>query len=224
MGHCRSEPQEDSVRVRFLPQDYNFFEIFEKQSVIVLKGATMLHAHLENYGGLEAAYTASKEIHELEHAGDDLVGECLERLNKTFITPFDREDIFALTRALDEILDYVDAVAERLVILQITHTTPMLVELARIIRRGAEEVQTGVRFLRNLGDPDPVLRICKTINSLENDGDQVLHEALRLLFQDPNANPLEVIKLKDVYENLELATDRCQDVSNILHTIVAKYT
>ena len=210
--------------MRFLPQDHNFFEIFEKQSDVVLKGATMLRAHLENYRGVDAAYTVSKEIHEIEHLGDSLVAECLERLNKTFITPFDREDIFALTRGLDEILDYVDAVAERLVILQITQSTPMLMELSRIILRGAEEVQAGVRHLRNLGNPEPVLRICKTINSLENDGDQVLREALRRLFQDPDANPLEVIKLKDVYENLEMATDRCQDVSNILHTIVAKYT
>jgi uncharacterized protein Yka (UPF0111/DUF47 family) len=99
----------------------------------------------------------------------------------------------------------------------------MVIELARIILRGSEEVQAGVRLLRNLKNPDPVLRICKRINTLENDADQVLHEALRALFRDPGAQPLDVIKLKDVYENLEMATDKCQDVSNILHTIVAKY-
>lgn len=211
------------MRLSFVPRDENFFHIFEQQAVNVLKGASMLHTRLENYGGLDAAYTTSKEIHELEHIGDSLVAECLERLNRTFITPFDREDIFALTRALDEILDYTDAVAERLVIMQITYTTPMVIELARLILRGSEEVLAGVRLLRNLRDPEPVLRICKTINSLENDADQVLREALRSLFSDSAAAPLEVIKFKDVYENLEMATDKCQDVSNILHTIVAKY-
>jgi len=211
------------VRLSFVPRDENFFAVFEQQAENALKGARMLHERLENYGGLDAAYTTSKEIHEIEHIGDGLVADCLERLNRTFITPFDREDIFSLTRALDEILDYVDAVAERLVILQIGHTTPMVVELARIILRGAEEVQAGVQLLRNLGNPEPVLRICKTINSLENDADQVLREALRTLFNDPGIDPLEVIKFKDVYENLEMATDKCQDVSNILHTIVAKY-
>jgi predicted phosphate transport protein (TIGR00153 family) len=211
------------VRLSFIPRDENFFDVFEQQAANALRGAAMLHQRLEAYGGVDAAYTTSKEIHEIEHIGDDLVAECLERLNRTFVTPFDREDIFALTRALDEILDYVDAVAERLVILQITHTTPMVTELSRIIVRCTEEVQAGVAHLRNLKNPESLLRSCKTINELENDADQVLREALRALFRDPGVEPLEVIRFKDIYENLEMATDKCQDVSNILHTIVAKY-
>lgn len=212
------------VRLQLIPKDENFFEIFEKQAANALRGAELLRKRLENYTGLDMAYTTSKEVHEIEHMGDDLVADCLERLNRTFITPFDREDIFALTRGLDEILDYIDASAERLVILQITTVSPMAAELARIILRCAQEVEAGVTLLRHMKDPGPLLRICKTIGTLENDADQVLREALRSLFQDPHVNPIEVIKLKDLYENLEMATDRCQDVANILHTIVAKYT
>ena len=212
------------MRLSIVPKDENFFDIFEQQAATVLRGAQLLHKRMDNYGGLEAAYTTSKEVHEIEHMGDELVAECLERLNRTFITPFDREDIFALTRGLDEVLDYVDASAERLVILQISQITPMAAELARIIVRCAEEVEKGVKQMRNLKDPDSARRICKTIGKLENDADQVLREALRTLFQEPHADPIEVIKMKDLYENLEMATDRCQDIANILHTIIAKYT
>lgn len=209
---------------RLVPKEQAFFDLFDGQAAVVLQGAELLHKRLESYGGLEAAYTTSKEIHELEHNGDEMVAECIDRLNKTFITPFDREDIFALTRALDEVIDFVDASAERIVLLQITHLTPMVGELARIILRSAQEIQTGVHLLRRLKDPEPILRSCKRIVQLENDADQVLHEALRQLFADPGISPLEVIKLKELYENLEMATDKCQDVSNIMHTIVAKYT
>jgi predicted phosphate transport protein (TIGR00153 family) len=184
------------VRLQLIPKDENFFEIFEKQAATCLRGAELLRKRLENYTGLDMAYTTSKEIHEIEHEGDNLVAECLERLNRTFITPFDREDIFALTRGLDEILDYVDASAERLVILQITTVSPMAAELARIILRCAQEVERGVTLLRRMKDPQPLLQICKTIGTLENDADQVLREALRSLFQDPHFNVMDGL---DVY-------------------------
>ena len=190
----------------------------------MLTGASLLQKSLENYSTLDAAYRASKEIHEVEHSGDDLVAECMNRLNKSFITPFDREDIFALTRALDDVLDYVDASAERLVLLQIQQITPHATEFARIIFRSSEEIERGVHLLRNLRDAEPLLRICTKIVKLENDADQVLREALGKLFMDHKTDPLEVIKWKDIYENLEMATDKCQDVANILHTIIVKYT
>ncbi len=212
------------MALRLVPREAVFFELFEQQAANVLKGADLLRQRLETYGGLDSAYTTSKEIHDLEHIGDELVAECLVRLNKTFITPFDREDIFALTRALDEVIDWIDSSAERIVILQISHLTPMVTELARIIHRSSEEIEQAVKLLRKLSDPEPVMRSCRRIVQLENDADQVLREAMRELFADSQMPPLEVIKLKELYENLEMATDVCQDVANIIHTIIAKHT
>jgi predicted phosphate transport protein (TIGR00153 family) len=212
------------VSFNLIPKEQEFFDLFEKQAANVLKGAELLRTRLESYTGLDNAYTTSKEIHDLEHIGDDLVAECLTRLNKTFITPFDREDIFALTRALDEVIDWIDSSAERIVILQIDHVTPMVIELARIIHRCAEEIVEAIRLLRKMRDSEPILRSCRRIVQLENDADQVLREALRKLFENPQTPPLEVIKLKELYENLENATDQCQDVANILHTVIAKYS
>ncbi len=212
------------MALKLVPKETAFFDIFEQQAETVLKGALLLRHRLDDFGGGESAYTTSKEIHDLEHTGDELVADCLVRLNKTFITPFDREDIFQLTRALDEVLDWIDSSAERLVILQIDRVTPMVTELGRIIVRCCEEIQQGVQLLRRIRDPEPVLRACRRIVKLENDADQVLREALRQLFADNQAQPLEVIKLKELYENLEMATDAAQDVANILHTVIAKYT
>jgi len=212
------------VGLKLVPKETVFFDIFEQQAATVLKGAQLLRSRLDNYTGTESAYTTSKEIHDLEHTGDELVADCLVRLNKTFITPFDREDIFQLTRDLDEVLDWIDSSAERLVILQIGSITPMVTELGRIIVRCAEEIEQAVKLLRRMKDPEPVLRACRRIVKLENDADQVLREALRELFQDNERQPLEVIKLKELYENLENATDAAQDVANILHTVIAKYT
>jgi uncharacterized protein len=209
---------------RLIPREKAFFELFEEQAANVLRGADLLWQRLENYGGLDSAYTTSKEIHEIEHIGDELVAECIVRLNKSFITPFDREDIIELTRALDEVIDWVDSSAERIVILQISRLTPMVTELARIIYRSAQEIVEAVHLLRKMGDPEPVMRCCRHIVQLENDADQVLREALRQLFADSQIAPLEVIKLKELYEHLEMATDQCQDVANILHTIIAKHT
>jgi predicted phosphate transport protein (TIGR00153 family) len=212
------------VALRLVPRETVFFELFEQQAANVLKGADLLRQRLETYGGLDTAYTTSKEIHDLEHIGDELVAECIVRLNKTFITPFDREDIFALTRALDEVIDWIDSSAERIVILQISNLTPMVAELARIIFRSAQEIELAVKLLRKLSDPEPVTRACRRIVQFENDADQVLREAMRELFADGQMAPLEVIKLKELYENLEMATDVCQDTANIIQTIVAKHT
>jgi hypothetical protein len=209
--------------MRLIPKEEQFFDLFEQQAANALQGARSLHRMLEQYTTLDSAYVASKEIHELEHHGDDLVAECVARLNKSFITPFDREDIYALTRALDDVLDWVDSSAERMVILKIEKPTPFAIELSRLVIRGAEEIANGVHLLRNLRDAEPLLRLCNRINKLENDADQVLREALGSLFADHQVAPLEVIKWKDVYENLEMATDKCQEVANILHTVLAKY-
>ena len=207
-----------------IPKDTQFFESLEQQAATVLDGAKKLLHCLENYTNIEAAYLASKEIHEVEQIGDEQVHQLMDRLNKSFITPLDREDIYALTVRLDDILDYVDAVGKRLVTFAIEKPTPYAIELSRIIVRSAEEVHAGVGMLRNLKKPEALLRQCAKINQLENDGDQVFRDALTSLFKDHKHDPVEIIKWKDIYEQLEIATDKCEDVANVLQTVIVKYT
>jgi len=207
-----------------IPREVKFFDLLEQQSNTVVKGAKLLQECLESKGSLDDLYLASKRIHDAEHEGDELVHRLMDRLNKSFITPLDREDIHELTSRLDDVLDYVDAVAKRLVTFKIAAPTHHAIELGRIIVRGAEETAVAVALLRDLSKADAIVRQCTKINQLENDADQVMRDALNDLFNGAAKDPLEVIKWKDIYEHLELATDKCEDVANIIESVLVKYS
>ena len=207
-----------------IPREVQFFDLLELQSQTVVRGAKLLQECLESKGSLDDLYLASKRIHDVEHEGDNLVHRLMERLNKSFITPLDREDIYELTGRLDDVLDYIDAVAKRLVTFKIATVTPHAIELGRIIVRGAEETAVGVAMLRDLSNSEAIIRQCAKINQLENDADQVMRDALNDLFDGGAREPVEIIKWKDLYEHLEVATDKCEDVANILEAVLVKYT
>jgi len=207
-----------------IPREVQFFDLLEQQSQTVVRGAKLLQECLESKGSLDDLYLASKRIHDVEHEGDNLVHRLMERLNKSFITPLDREDIYELTGRLDDVLDYIDAVAKRLVTFKIATVTPHAIELGRIIVRGAEETAVGVAMLRYLSNSEAIIRQCAKINQLENDADQVMRDALNDLFDGGAREPVEIIKWKDLYEHLEVATDKCEDVANILEAVLVKYT
>ena len=207
-----------------IPREVKFFDLLEQQSNTVVKGAKLLQECLESKGSLDDLYLASKRIHDAEHEGDELVHRLMDRLNKSFITPLDREDIHELTSHLDDVLDYVDAVAKRLVTFKIAAPTHHAIELGRIIVRGAEETAIAVALLRDLSKSEAIVRQCAKINQLENDADQVMRDALNDLFNGGARDPLEVIKWKDLYEHLEVATDKCEDVANIIEAVLVKYT
>ncbi len=206
-----------------LPKDEGYFDLLEAQAETVLKGAVLLLECLELKGTPEEIYLASKRIHDVEHDGDELVHRLMERLNKSFITPLDREDLYRLCSRLDDVLDYVDAVAKRLVTFKIEAPTPHAIELARIIVRSSEEVGIGIRLLRDLRRQDEIIRQCAKVNQLENDADQVMRDALNGLFNGGSRDPIEIIKWKDLYEHLEIATDKCEDVANIIESVLVKY-
>jgi hypothetical protein len=210
--------------MRWIPRKVEFYTLLEQQAENTLKGARLLQKCFEEFTSADTVYLAAKEIHDVEHAGDNLVHKILDLLNKTFITPLDREDIYAMTGRLDDVLDYVDAVAKRLVTFQIPKPTPHAIELSRIITRASEEVVKGVQMLRNLKDAEALLRQCARISQLEEDADQVHRDALTTLFKDHAHDPMEVIKWKDLYEHLEVATDKAEDVADILETVLVKYT
>jgi predicted phosphate transport protein (TIGR00153 family) len=207
-----------------IPREVRFFDLLEQQSKTVVRGAKLLQECLESKGSSDDMYLASKRIHDVEHEGDELVHSLMERLNKSFITPLDREDIHELTSRLDDVLDYIDAVAKRLVTFKIGTPTHHAIELGRIIVRGAEETAIAVALLRDLSKGEEIVRQCTKINQLENDADQVMRDALNDLFNGGARDPLDVIKWKDLYEHLELATDKCEDVANIIESVLVKYS
>src|SRR5512145_758876 len=147
-----------------IPREVQFFDLLEQQSQTVVRGAKLLQECLESKGSLDDLYLASKRIHDVEHEGDELVHRLMERLNKSFITPLDREDIHELTSRLDDVLDYVDAVAKRLVTFRIANPTAYAIELSRIVSASSAEVAAGVRLLRDLRKSDAILKQCAKIN------------------------------------------------------------
>jgi uncharacterized protein len=208
---------------RLIRREPRFFDLLAVQADNVVSGARMLHEGLIAGGSFDDVYLVSKRIHEIEHQGDDLIHELVGRLNKTFITPIDREDIHSLTSRLDDVLDYIDAVAKRLVTFRIAKPTAHAIELGRIALASAEETAKGIRLLSDLRQSEGILKQCVRINQLENESDQVLRDALSDLFNGQRLDPLEVIKWKDIYEQLEGSTDRCEDVANVMESVLVKY-
>ncbi|MCL4838178.1 MAG: DUF47 family protein [Thermoanaerobaculia bacterium] len=209
--------------MRLIPRRAEFFDMLEELAETVCRGAAMLLECFENATTPEEVRVASAAIHEVENAADDICHRIIRELNATFITPLDREDILALATRLDDVLDYVDAVAKRLVSFRISRPTPQALELARIIARGSRSTVEAVRLLRDLRRVEEIRAQCQRLNEYENDGDAVLREALDDLFNGAPRVPLEVIKWKDLYEHLEIATDKCEDVANVIETILVKH-
>ncbi len=206
----------------FIPREEAFFDLLDAQAAVVVKGANLLARCILDRGDPAEFREASERIHEVEQDGDELVHQLVGKLNKTFLTPLDREDIYELCVRMDDILDCVDAVAKRLVIFRITEATHYAAEFAKILECSASEVEAGVRLLRDLRRQDEILRQCARINQLENEADQVMRDALSRLFNGEPRDALEIIKWKDVYEHLELATDKCEDVADVIQTVLVK--
>ena len=210
--------------MQIFPREVEFFDLLEKQAAVVNKAAVTLARCLESKPPFDRIVAMCEQIHTIEHEGDDLVHALMDRLNKTFLTPLDREDIYALCTRLDDVLDYIDAVAKRLVTFKIESLTPQAIEFVRIIECGAAEVEAGIRLLRNLKRHEEIIRQCARINQLENEADQVMREALNRLFNGESRDPVHIIKWKDLYEHMELATDKCEDVANVIETVLVKYS
>jgi len=163
--------------------------------------------------------TASKRIKSVEHECDELTHTITTRLNKSFITPFDREDIYTLSVALDDVCDYIDAAARAAVIYNVREVNEHIIDLARVITKQAHEIQSAVVLLK---DGKGMSRHLLEIQRLENDADEVYFKSIGELFKNPG-DPLTIIKLKELYEILENATDRCESVANIIESIVLKH-
>ena len=207
------------MRFSLIPQEHKFFELFEEDGRNLVRAAEKFHSLLHNWEGVEEKV---QELEELEHEGDAITHRIMARLHSTFITPFDREDIAQLAHALDDILDLIQGVADTMVIYRVDAPTPRARELAAIILAAVREVEKAVQLLRHRAHLKELLVSCVELNRLENAADEVLKEALGELFQD-GTDLVRLIKWRELYEHMENATDRCEDVANILEGIALKH-
>jgi uncharacterized protein len=199
-----------------IPRAVRFFDLFEQQSQHIIKAAQLLHELVHHFADARAKAHAIKEV---EHQGDLITHEIVKRLNTTFITPLDREDIHDLATRLDDVLDYIEAAAERLVVYRIKETTSASRAMAEVIAQMTHSMDRAIRCLRTM---DPGFHEhAVEVNRLENSADNLLRDSLAALF-DEQADPIEVIKWKEIYETMEIVTDRCEDVVNVIEGIILK--
>jgi uncharacterized protein len=206
-------------RELLLPHDTVFFDLFEKQAGIVTEAAWLLVDLTENFTSVKEKRHA---IEKLEHKGDQVTHDIYEQLNRTFITPLEPEEISRLASTLDEVLDYIDGAAEKMQYYSIESTDSTMIELAKLIHQSAREIESAVKSVRTIKDPRYIEERCIEVNRLENVADDVLAQAVTELFKTTDA--IRIIKLKDIYEQLETATDNCEDVANTLSDIAIRHS
>ena len=201
--------------MQLIPRDEKFYGLFNEQAENIHRAAKMLVALCDNFQEVEKHVS---EIRFLEHKGDQLTHALMQKLNRTFITPFDREDIHALGSALDDVLDLVDAAATRFITYKIKKVTPGARQLAKVILHGTELI---VNAVAQLSHPQNMLEYCEQLTMVEEEADRIKGECIARLFED-SIDPIEVIKWKEIYEVLEASTDKCEDVADVLESVVLK--
>jgi len=200
-----------------MPKEESFFELFEKASNNLLEAGHLLVQTMDQFDGI---VENARRMERLEHDGDQITHEIMARLNRTFITPIDREDIHQLVSALDDVLDFIEATTERFVLYKIKTMTSYAREMAQVIAKQVEEIHRIMPQLRRMRQQD-ILKHCIEINRLENTGDRLLREAVVSLF-DSKADPLDVMKWRELYELMETASDKSEDVAVVIEGIVLK--
>jgi uncharacterized protein len=200
-----------------IPKEEKFFQLFKQMTENTIEGAKALKDMLDNF---DDPATSQRRIKDIEHNGDSLTHEIIQKLNKTFVTPFDREDIYALSGALDDILDLIDASAQRIIMYNVESIPHEAKSLGFIILQSCQAVDKAVAMLGRKSN-DQIFEACVDINALENEADRVSREAISRLF-DEEKDPIQLIKWKEIFETLEKATDKCEDAANILESVVVK--
>ncbi|HEY8170834.1 MAG TPA: DUF47 family protein [Candidatus Limnocylindria bacterium] len=204
------------MRLPFIPREEKFFDMFVEDAQNVLAGARTLHEFFRSYDQRERL---ASQLQDLEKRGDSISHDIGHKLMDTFVTPFDREDIHELITGLDDILDFVEEVADTCILFRIEAPTPICTQQAEIIVRQCEEIVRALEKLKGFKDVAPHWI---EVHRLENEGDRIGRQAVADLFMD-GMDPVEVIKWKDVYALLESGIDACEDVANVIERIVAKH-
>src|SRR5216684_1735339 len=197
---------------RFLPREEGFFDLFAKQAVNIHVGANALLKMISHYTGVPEQVQIVKAI---EHEGDEITHALFTKLNQTFITPFDREDIYELCSRLD---DLIDAAASRFVLYRVDTVRTGTIDLVKVLVSATAEVELAVRALAK---PQEALKHCIEINRYENDSDRLCRTLIAQLF-DEERDPVQIIKWKEIFEVIETAVDKCEDVANVIESVTLK--
>jgi predicted phosphate transport protein (TIGR00153 family) len=200
---------------RFLPKETNFFEFFENHSVKCIDATGSLLQLVSNGQDFEGI---ARRIQTIEKEADLITHQCIDALHRTFITPIDRSDIHVMIKRMDDIIDSVNAATSRITLYDLREIRDEARDLAQILVKSTAEIGKAVKSLRNLKHPQSIQESCVLVHGLEDEADTILKAAVVRLFQE--RDPILVIKWKEIYERLEKATDRCDDVANILEKIV----
>ena len=203
----------------FLPKEEKFFGLFEDSARNMVKAAQGLKDLVDNWDDIARRVG---EITELEHEGDTITHQIIAQLNRTFVTPFDREDIALLAHTLDDVTDFIQAAADAMLVYQVDHPGQRARELAGIVVQAAVEVEVALPQLRHRAQLKQILEQCVEINRLENMADRVFRSAMAELFRD-SSDIADVIKWREIYEQMESATDRCEDVADVLEGVALKH-
>jgi predicted phosphate transport protein (TIGR00153 family) len=207
------------VRLPFIPREEKFFDLFQKSAENMVKAAHSLKEVVDSWEHVEGRVA---EITELEHKGDTITHEIMSRLNRTFVTPFDREDIVQLAHSLDDVTDFIHAASDAMLLYKVERPGERAKELADIIVQGTEEIEKVLPQMQRRIVLSAVLKRCVEINRLENLADRVYRSAIAELFDD-STDMAHIIKWREIYAHMESATDRCEDVADVLEGVAIKH-
>ncbi len=205
---------------KLMPKEIDFFEYFDKIATTINRGIDIFEHTMKNYQDCDFS-CRNNELKEVEHEADTMVHLTIEALNKTFLTPIDREDIQALVKKIDDILDLVQATMLRFEMYKVISVTPEFIDMIDVLKKTFSELHKAVLEMRDFKNRDKIQKHCIEINRLENEGDSKLRLAITKLFAEEK-DPINIIKWKEIYENIEIAIDRCEDVANIIEGIMLK--
>ncbi len=204
---------------RLMPREGNFFELFDQHAEQIASGSRALAQLMSHYNDVAARRQYIDTIDRAEKDADRVTHETVTLLHKTFITPFDRDDIHKLITTMDDILDLIQDVAESAMLYDLQHISPEAQQLAEINEMCCERVKAAVNLLDSMENAETILKICTEIDRLESDADRVMRSAMSRLFRD-EGDVRQLIKLKAIYELLESVSDKCEDVANVIEGVV----
>ena len=210
------------ARLRLIPQDDRFFDLFNRSADNTLEGARLLYDLLESYVDIERK---ARHLKDIEHTGDEITHEVFRALNRTFVTPLDREDISQLASALDDVIDWIEETSRYIRLAKIDSPTPLAQQFGKVILEQCEQIARAVPLLEERRNADALQRATQEIHRLENEGDDLLADAVESLYDGVTEVPqlISAMRWGDIYQLLEDTTDRAEDVANTMEAIVVKY-
>ena len=202
------------------PREMIFFDLLESAAANTYQASQLFDLEIRSGDPVRFA-ELRRQMKDLEHIGDDLTREIMDRLNHTFVTPIDREDIMQLAHAIDDVVDKIHAICERLILYRISHVMPAVTEMSSLIVEGSGELLHLIRFLRNMSNQKEIQDRIRRVHTLENKADSIYHAALAQIFEDPK-DAIELIKWKELLEQIEDATDKIELVAKVIGSTVMK--